>query len=147
MARSGAALAAYGPKFRYSHFAGTKTLRYAAGGAAAVGALTVAAQVPPLRNFLSGKVPQGSGPDEAKRERSWFTVDFVGEGGGPHGPHSRLRRRPRLHRDGEDAGGGGAVPGLRRQPDDRRPGHHGRGDGRALLARLQAAGLRFETVS
>ena len=34
VARSGAALAAYGPKFRYSHWAGTKTLRYAAGGAA-----------------------------------------------------------------------------------------------------------------
>ena len=33
VARSGASLAAYGPKFRYSHFAGTKTLRYAVGGA------------------------------------------------------------------------------------------------------------------
>ena len=33
VARSGAALPAYGPKFRYSHYAGTKTLRYAAGGA------------------------------------------------------------------------------------------------------------------
>ena len=36
VARSGAALPAYGPKFRYSHWAGTKTLRYAAGGAAAM---------------------------------------------------------------------------------------------------------------
>ena len=36
VARSGAALPAYGPKFRYSHYAGTKTLRFAAGGAAAV---------------------------------------------------------------------------------------------------------------
>ena len=39
VARSGAALASYGPKFRYSHYAGTKTLRYAVGGAAGVGAL------------------------------------------------------------------------------------------------------------
>ena len=37
VARSGAALASYGPDFRYSHYAGTKTLRYAAGGVAAVG--------------------------------------------------------------------------------------------------------------
>ena len=37
VARSGAALASYGPDFRYSHYAGTKTLRYAAGGAAAGG--------------------------------------------------------------------------------------------------------------
>ena len=33
VARSGAALASYGPEFRYSHYAGTKTLRYAVGGA------------------------------------------------------------------------------------------------------------------
>ena len=38
--------------------------------------------MPPLRNFLKSKVPQGSGPDEAKRDKSWFTVEFVGEGGG-----------------------------------------------------------------
>ena len=79
VARSGAALAAYGPKFRYSHWAGTKTLRYAAAGAAAVGVLTVASQVKPVRDFLLGRVPQGSGPDEAKRDASWFTVDFVAE--------------------------------------------------------------------
>lgn len=80
--RSGAALPAYGPKFRYSHFAGTKTLRYAAGGAAGVGTLAVAAQVAPVRNFLKGKVKQGEGPSEARRRKSWFTVDFVAEAGG-----------------------------------------------------------------
>ncbi|MGF2076008.1 hypothetical protein ACQUFC_21100, partial [Enterococcus casseliflavus] len=47
VARSGAALATYGPDFRYSHYAGTKTLAYAVGGAAAVGALGLAAQVKP----------------------------------------------------------------------------------------------------
>ena len=52
VARSGAALPAYGPDFRYSHYAGTKTLRYAVGGAAGGGALGVAAQVPPLREAL-----------------------------------------------------------------------------------------------
>ena len=41
-----------------------------------------AAQVGPVRNFLLGKVAAGRGPDEAKRDKSWFTVDFVGEGGG-----------------------------------------------------------------
>jgi short subunit dehydrogenase-like uncharacterized protein len=82
VARSGAALPAYGPKFRYSHYAGTKTLRYAAGGMGAAGAVAVAAQVPPLRNFLLGKVKQGDGPDESRRAKSWFTVDFVAEGDG-----------------------------------------------------------------
>ena len=83
MARSGAALAAYGPEFRYSHYAGTKTLRYAVGGA--VGRRrrsALAAQVKPLRDLLMGRIPPGDGPDEARRAKSWFTVDFVGEGGG-----------------------------------------------------------------
>jgi short subunit dehydrogenase-like uncharacterized protein len=82
VARSGAALATYGPKFRYAHYAGTKTLRYAAGGAAVVTALAAAARVKPVRDFLIGKVAAGDGPDEAKRDKSWFTVDFIGEGGG-----------------------------------------------------------------
>ena len=79
VARSGAALPAYGPKFRYSHFAGTKTLRYAAGGAAGATALGVAAQVGPVRNLLLSRIKQGDGPDARKREKSWFTVDFVAE--------------------------------------------------------------------
>ncbi len=79
VARSGAALPAYGPKFRYSHFAGTKTLRYAAGGAAGAAALGVSAQIKPLRNLLLSRVRQGDGPDQAKREKSWFRVEFVGK--------------------------------------------------------------------
>jgi len=82
VARSGAALPAYGPKFRYSHYAGTKTLRFAAGGAAGVAAIAVSAQVKPLRNFLLGRIKQGDGPDEARREKSWFRVDFIAEGDG-----------------------------------------------------------------
>ena len=77
--RSAAALEDYGPEFTYSHYAGFKSLRYAAGGAAGVGLLTVAAQVKPVRDFLKSRVPQGSGPDDAKREKSWFTVELVGD--------------------------------------------------------------------
>jgi short subunit dehydrogenase-like uncharacterized protein len=82
VARSGAALPSYGPDFRYSHFAGLKTLRYTVGGALAVGGLVVSAQVPPLRNFLKSRIKQGEGPSEKRREKSWFTVDFVGESAG-----------------------------------------------------------------
>lgn len=82
VARSGAALEAYGPRFRYSHFAGTRTLRAAAAGALGAVALGSAAQVPPLRKLLATRVPAGTGPSEEKRARSWFTVDVVGEGGG-----------------------------------------------------------------
>ena len=82
VARSGAALASYGPDFRYSHFAGLKTLRYTAGAVAAVSGIVVSAQIPPLRNFLKSRIKQGDGPSEQRREKSWFTVDFVGESAG-----------------------------------------------------------------
>ena len=146
VARSGAALPSYGPKFRYSHWAGTKTLRYAAGGAAGVGLLTVAAQVKPLRDFLKGKVPQGSGPDAAKRAKSWFTVDFVGEGGG---------QTVRTRVSGGDPGYTETAKMLSEAAlclalDDNPPTAGqvtpAEAMGDALLVRLEAAGIRFETV-
>jgi short subunit dehydrogenase-like uncharacterized protein len=82
VARSGAALPAYGPDFRYSHFAGLKTLRYAVAGAVGVASLALAAQVPPVRNALKKRIKPGDGPSESRRAKSWFTVDFIGEAGG-----------------------------------------------------------------
>jgi saccharopine dehydrogenase (NAD+, L-glutamate forming) len=79
--RSAAAREDYGPEFTYSHYAGFAKLPMAVGGALGVSALTGAAQVAPLRNLLKKRVPQGSGPSDGKRARSWFTVDFVGEAG------------------------------------------------------------------
>lgn len=89
VARSGAALDTYGPRFTYSHHAGTKTLRMALAGVVGVGGLAVAAQVPMLRRTLAARVPAGSGPDQAKRDRSWFTVDFIGDGDGKR-VHTRV---------------------------------------------------------
>jgi short subunit dehydrogenase-like uncharacterized protein len=80
--RSAAALERYGPEFSYAHYAGVKRLPVAVGGMGAVGALMVGAQLPPLRRFLMSRVPQGEGPSESRREKHWFSVRFVGEGGG-----------------------------------------------------------------
>jgi saccharopine dehydrogenase (NAD+, L-glutamate forming) len=82
VARSGAALPSYGPRFRYSHYAGTKTLPYAVGGAVAMGGLGLASQLKLTRDLLMKWYPAGDGPDPERRKRSWFTVDFVGEAGG-----------------------------------------------------------------
>jgi saccharopine dehydrogenase (NAD+, L-glutamate forming) len=82
VARSGATVDGYGSSFRYSHFAGAKTLRYAAGGAVAVGVLALAAQVGPVRRWLGDRVPPGAGPDEERRAKGWFRVDSVAEGDG-----------------------------------------------------------------
>ncbi|NGO74826.1 saccharopine dehydrogenase [Streptomyces sp. YC504] len=80
--RSARALERYGPDFRYRHYAAVKTLPFAFGGVAAMGGLLAAAQVPPVRRWLSSKVSPGEGPSEERRARSWFSVRFVGEGGG-----------------------------------------------------------------
>ncbi|MFI6685457.1 saccharopine dehydrogenase family protein [Streptomyces sp. NPDC050485] len=82
IARSAAADARYGPDFRYRHFAAVKHLPVAIGGVAAAGAVAAATQLPPARDWLMSRYESGRGPDEARRRRSWFTVRFVGEGGG-----------------------------------------------------------------
>ncbi len=147
VARSGKALPAYGPEFRYSHFAGTKTLRYAAGGALTVTAIAAAAQVPPLRGLLLGRIQPGDGPDEARRNKSWFTVDFVGEAG-----DTRIRTRV----SGGDPGYGETAKMLAESAlclalDDN-PDVAGQlttveAMGDQLLDRLQKAGIRFEIVA
>ncbi|MFI0229558.1 saccharopine dehydrogenase family protein [Streptomyces sp. NPDC017086] len=80
--RSARALERYGPDFRYRHYAAVRHLPVALGGSAAVAALALAAQVPPVRRRLSDRLRPGEGPDAEKRARSWFRVRFVGEGGG-----------------------------------------------------------------
>ncbi|MGC3003531.1 saccharopine dehydrogenase, partial [Streptomyces sp. G35A] len=50
--------------------------------AAAVAGLVAAAQLPPVRRRLSERVKPGDGPGPERRARSWFSVRFVGEGGG-----------------------------------------------------------------
>ena len=80
--RSAAALDRYGPDFEYAHYAAVKRLPVAVGGIAGVGGLALAAQVPPLRRLLLSRVPQGQGPSAERRARSWFSMRFVGEGGG-----------------------------------------------------------------
>ncbi|MEO9137697.1 MAG: saccharopine dehydrogenase NADP-binding domain-containing protein [Jatrophihabitans sp.] len=80
--RSAHALERYGPDFTYSHFASLPHLYQAVGGVVGVGTLLGLAQVPPARRALMNRLEAGDGPSANKRAKSWFTVTFVGEGGG-----------------------------------------------------------------
>jgi short subunit dehydrogenase-like uncharacterized protein len=80
--RSAAALERYGPDFTYGHYAAAKRLPSVVGGVAAVSLLALGAQVPPVRNFLLGRVPAGQGPSEEKRAASYFSCRFIGEAEG-----------------------------------------------------------------
>ena len=106
----------------------------------------VSAQVPLLRNFLLGRVKQGEGPDEAKRAKHWFTVDFIGEGDG-RTVHTRV--------SGGDPGYDETAKMLAESAlclafDDNPPTAGSvttaQAMGDNLMARLVAAGIRFVTL-
>jgi short subunit dehydrogenase-like uncharacterized protein len=80
--RSAGALERYGPDFSYGHYAAIKQLPVAIGAVGGVAAIFALSQLPPTRNWLRGRMKSGEGPSDDRRERSWFRVRFVGEGGG-----------------------------------------------------------------
>ena len=146
MARSAAALPSYGPDFGYGHYAGLKTLRFTVGGAVGVGALAVAAQIPPVRNALKKRIKPGDGPSESRRAKSWFTVDFIAEGSGKK-VHTRV--------SGGDPGYTETSKMLAESAlclayDDNPPTAGqvttAAAMGDKLLERLQRAGITFEVV-
>ncbi|MEV8308522.1 saccharopine dehydrogenase NADP-binding domain-containing protein [Streptomyces flavidovirens] len=147
VARSAAALERYGPDFRYRHYAAVKWLPVAVGGVAAVGAVFALAQIPAARAWLMDRYAAGSGPDEERRGRSWFTVRFVGEGGG---------RRVFTEVSGGDPGYDETAKMLAESvlclAFDELPATSGQvttavAMGEALLERLMAAGLKFRVAA
>ncbi|MEU0201062.1 MULTISPECIES: saccharopine dehydrogenase NADP-binding domain-containing protein [unclassified Streptomyces] len=145
--RSAAALERYGPDFRYRQYAAVRRLPVAVGGVAAVGALVAAAQVPPARRWLSGRLKPGDGPSPEKRAKSWFSVRFVGEGGG---------RRVFTEVSGGDPGYGETAKMLAESAlclaFDDLPKTAGQvttavAMGDALTDRLRAAGIRFRVAA
>jgi short subunit dehydrogenase-like uncharacterized protein len=82
--RSARALDRYGPDFRYGHYLVLKRLPMVAGFTVGAGALVACAQLPPTRNLLLKLKDPGDGPSPEQREKSWFRVRFLAEGGGRH---------------------------------------------------------------
>jgi len=144
--RSAAALDRYGPDFTYGHHMVAKHLATVGAIAGGVGTAGLLAQLPPTRKLLLKLKAPGEGPSEAERERSWFKVAFVGEGGG---------KRVRTEVSGGDPGYGEtskmlAESGLCLAFDDL-PERSGQlttavAMGDSLLGRLQKAGIRFEVI-
>jgi short subunit dehydrogenase-like uncharacterized protein len=82
VAQSARQLPRYGPDFTYSHYLAADTPLATAATLGGIGALAAAAQIPVARRALARLRPPGSGPTPAQREKAWFRVRFVGEGGG-----------------------------------------------------------------
>jgi short subunit dehydrogenase-like uncharacterized protein len=112
-----------------------------------VGALVTAAQLPALRRRLSDRLRPGDGPSAEKRARSWFSVRFVGEGGG---------RRVYTEVSGGDPGYDETAKMLAEGAlclaFDDLPPTAGQvttavAMGDALIGRLRAAGIRFRVAA
>jgi short subunit dehydrogenase-like uncharacterized protein len=144
--RSARAVERYGPQFSYSHFIAVPHIRTAAGVVAGTAGLLAAAQIPPARAAVLKRMPAGDGPSAARRQRSWFTVTFVGEGGG---------RRVVTKVSGGDPGYDETAKMLAEASlalaFDDLPATSGQvtpvaAMGDALLDRLQKAGIGFEVI-
>ncbi|MFD5779266.1 saccharopine dehydrogenase family protein [Streptomyces sp. NPDC126933] len=146
VARSAAALRRYGPDFRYRHFAAVRSLPVALGGSAAAGAGLALAQLPAARRWLMERYEPGSGPDAERRQASWFSVRFVGTGGG---------RRVFTEVSGGDPGYDESAKMLAESvlclafdtlPDTAGQVTTAVAMGDALLERLRSAGMRFRVA-
>ncbi|MEU9019963.1 saccharopine dehydrogenase NADP-binding domain-containing protein [Actinomadura sp. NPDC048394] len=145
--RSAAALDRYGPDFSYGHYLAVKRLPVAAGMAVGSGALLALAQLPPTRSLLLRLRAPGDGPSPERRARNWFSVKFVGEGGG---------KRVVTEVAGGDPGYGETAKMLAQSAlclaHDDLPKTSGQvttatAMGDALIARLTAAGIAFRVLS
>lgn len=136
----------YGPDFKYSHNYAAKRILTVIVGSLAVGLVVLLAQIPPLRKLMLKLIPPGTGPSEELRAKSWFRVEFVGEGGG---------QTVRTAVSGGDAGYTETAKMLAETSlalvlDDV-PDRVGQitpvaAAGDALLERLPAAGIKIEVV-
>jgi short subunit dehydrogenase-like uncharacterized protein len=145
--RSAAALDRYGPDFTYGHQMVAKRLATLAALGAGVGAVAVMAPLPPTRKLLLKLKSPGEGPDEAERAKSWFKVEFVGEGGGERVVTRVSGGDPAYDETSKML----AESALCLAFDDGLPETAGQvttaqAMGDALLARLQRAGIVFETL-
>jgi short subunit dehydrogenase-like uncharacterized protein len=144
--RSAAALDRYGPDFTYGHNMIAKHLATVGAIAGGVGTAGLLAQLPPTRKLLLKLKAPGEGPSEAERERSWFKIVFVGEGGG---------KRVVTEVSGGDPGYGETSKMLAESglclAFDQNPERAGQlttavAMGDALLARVQKAGIQFRVA-
>ena len=145
--RSARAIDRYGPDFGYGHYALLNRLPMAVGTATAVGGMVALAQLPSGRDLLLRARTQGKGPSAEQRATSWFSVRFVGTGGG---------RRVVAEVRGGDPGYTETATMLAQSAlclsHDALPDSAGQvttvqAMGDPLLTRLRAAGLTFRVVS
>jgi short subunit dehydrogenase-like uncharacterized protein len=144
--RSAAALDRYGPDFTYGHHMVAKHLATVGAIAGGVGTVGLLAQLPPTRKLLLKLKAPGEGPSEAERERSWFKVTFVGEGGGKRVVTEVSGGDPGYSETSKMLAESGLCLAFDELPERAGQLTTAVAMGDVLLARLQKAGIRFRVV-
>jgi saccharopine dehydrogenase (NAD+, L-glutamate forming) len=144
--RSAIELPEYGPDFAYGHFLALRNPLAVGALTVGVGAVFALAQLPPTRRLLLRARQPGTGPDEQRRARSWFTVRFHAAAGD---------RRVVTEVSGGDPGYGETAKMLAQAAiclaRDPLPSIAGQTTtavamGDALRRRLQRAGITFQVL-
>jgi short subunit dehydrogenase-like uncharacterized protein len=144
--RSAAALDRYGPDFTYGHHMVAKHLATVGGVAGAVGTAFTLAQLPPTKKLMLKMKAPGEGPSEAERERSWFKVVFVGEGGGKRVVTEVRGGDPGYSETSKMLAESGLCLAFDDLPDAAGQVTTAVAMGDALLERLQRAGIAFRVI-
>jgi short subunit dehydrogenase-like uncharacterized protein len=144
--RSAASVERYGPNFRYTHSVSLPHVWTAAGLVGLVAGVATISQIGPARRAVLKRIPQGTGPSEEKRAKSWFRVTFVGEAGG-----GRVVTRVSGRDPGYDETAKMLAESALALAFDDLPVTAGQvttaaAMGDALIDRLQKAGLSFEVL-
>jgi short subunit dehydrogenase-like uncharacterized protein len=146
VARSAAALPAYGPDFTYDHRMAAKRLATVVGLGIGAGVLLAATAIPPVRKQLVKLKASGTGPSPERRASSWFNVRMTGTSPSQHAVVEVRGGDPGYDETAKMA----AETALSLLLDDT-PAVAGQvttavACGDALLARLEAAGITFEVM-
>ncbi|CAN5612602.1 saccharopine dehydrogenase NADP-binding domain-containing protein [soil metagenome] len=147
VARSARALPRYGPDFSYHHYAGVRRLTTVLGGGVGFAGLFALAQLGATRRLLLSRFAIGDGPSAATREKSWFSVQFTGVGGG-----RRVRTEVRGGDPGYDETSKMLAEAALCLAFDKLPPTSGQvttavAMGQPLIDRLTAAGISFEVLT
>lgn len=146
VARSAGALDAYGPDFTYRQYAAVKRLATVVGAGVGLAPLVLLGQLPAGRRLLGKVLSPGDGPSAERRAKSWFSAKFVGHGGGQTVVVEVAGGDPGYDETAKMLGESALCLALDELQPTAGQVTTAIAMGDVLIARLQHAGLIFQTV-
>ncbi|HJP74990.1 MAG TPA: saccharopine dehydrogenase NADP-binding domain-containing protein [Pseudonocardiaceae bacterium] len=147
VAASATASEKYGPDFTYQQFLALRQLTSLVGLGIGVVGLVGAAQIPPLRQWISDRVKPGEGPSANKRAKSWFRLRFVGRSGDTHVVTEVAGGDPGYDESAKMLAESALCLAIDELPKTAGQVTTATAMGDALITRLNNAGITFTTIT